>query len=143
MAGELLEFPGGVMGIILNLEADNVGVVIMGEYAEIEEGDVVRSTGRIASVPVGDGLIGRVVNALPAHRQRSWSVKTMCAGAGDLGWGQSPSIPATPLASFSCNATFTWRTTLWFIHPPSICPTSRPASVSSPAAMPCAVAPIT
>ncbi len=64
MAGELLEFPGGVMGIALNLEADKVGAVIMGEYTEIEEGDVVRSTGRIASVPVGDGLIGRVVNAL-------------------------------------------------------------------------------
>jgi len=64
MAGELLEFPGGVMGIALNLEADNVGAVIMGEYTEIEEGDMVRSTGRIASVPVGDGLAGRVVNAL-------------------------------------------------------------------------------
>jgi F-type H+-transporting ATPase subunit alpha len=64
MASELLEFPGGVMGIALNLEADNVGVVIMGEYTEIEEGDIVRGTGRIASVPVGDGLIGRVVNAL-------------------------------------------------------------------------------
>ncbi|GAB4532049.1 MAG: F0F1 ATP synthase subunit alpha [Anaerolineae bacterium] len=64
MAGELLEFPGGVLGIALNLEADNVGAVIMGEYTEIEEGDMVRSTGRIASVPVGDGLIGRVVNAL-------------------------------------------------------------------------------
>jgi F-type H+-transporting ATPase subunit alpha len=64
MAGELLEFPGGVMGIALNLEADNVGAVIMGEYTEIEEGDVVRSTGRIASVPVGDAMTGRVVNAL-------------------------------------------------------------------------------
>jgi F-type H+-transporting ATPase subunit alpha len=64
MAGELLEFPGGVMGIVLNLEAENVGVVIMGEYTEIEEGDMVRSTGRIASVPVGEGLIGRVVNAM-------------------------------------------------------------------------------
>jgi F-type H+-transporting ATPase subunit alpha len=64
MAGELLEFPGGVMGIALNLEADNLGVVIMGEYTEIEEGDMVRSTGRIASVPVGAGLVGRVVNAL-------------------------------------------------------------------------------
>jgi F-type H+-transporting ATPase subunit alpha len=64
MASELLEFPGGVMGIALNLEADNVGVVIMGEYTEIEEGDIVRGTGRIASVPVGDDLIGRVVNAL-------------------------------------------------------------------------------
>ena len=59
MANELLEFPGGVMGIALNLEADNVGVVIMGDYTNMEEGDMVRSTGRIASVPVGDGLIGR------------------------------------------------------------------------------------
>jgi len=64
MSGELLEFPGGVMGITLNLEADIVGAVIMGEYTEIEEGDEVRSTGRIASVPVGDALVGRVVNAL-------------------------------------------------------------------------------
>ncbi len=64
MAGELLEFPGAVMGIALNLEADNVGAVIMGDYTEIEEGDMVRGTGRIASVPVGDSLIGRVVNAL-------------------------------------------------------------------------------
>jgi F-type H+-transporting ATPase subunit alpha len=64
MSGELLEFPGGVMGIALNLEADNVGAVIMGEYTEIEEGDMVRSTGRIASVPVGESLVGRVVNAL-------------------------------------------------------------------------------
>jgi F-type H+-transporting ATPase subunit alpha len=64
MANELLEFSGGVMGIALNLEADSVGVVIMGDYTHMEEGDVVRSTGRIASVPVGDGLIGRVVNAL-------------------------------------------------------------------------------
>jgi F-type H+-transporting ATPase subunit alpha len=64
MAGELLEFPGGVMGIVLNLEEDNVGTVIMGDYTGIEEGDMVRSTGRIASVPVGDTLIGRVVNAL-------------------------------------------------------------------------------
>jgi F-type H+-transporting ATPase subunit alpha len=64
MAGELLEFPGGVLGIALNLEADNVGAVIMGEYTGIEEGDMVRGTGRIASVPVGDALVGRVVNAL-------------------------------------------------------------------------------
>jgi F-type H+-transporting ATPase subunit alpha len=64
MTSELLEFPGGVMGIALNLEADNVGAVIMGEYTEIEEGDIVRGTERIASVPVGNGLIGRVVNAL-------------------------------------------------------------------------------
>jgi F-type H+-transporting ATPase subunit alpha len=64
MANELLEFPGGVLGMALNLEADNVGAVIMGDYTHIEEGDTVRSTGRIVSVPVGDQLIGRVVNAL-------------------------------------------------------------------------------
>ena len=52
MVGELLEFPGNVMGIALNLETDNVGAVIMGEYTEIEEGDLVRSTKRIASVPI-------------------------------------------------------------------------------------------
>ncbi len=64
MANELLEFSGGVLGIALNLEADSVGVVIMGDYTHMEEGDMVRSTGRIASVPVGDDLVGRVVNAL-------------------------------------------------------------------------------
>jgi len=65
MAGELLEFTkNGVLGIALNLNPDNVGIIIMGEYAAIEEGDLVRSTGRIASVPVGDALIGRVVNAI-------------------------------------------------------------------------------
>ncbi len=63
-AQELVEFANGVLGIAFNLERDNVGIIIMGEYAEIEEGMAVRSTGRIASVPVGEGLIGRVVNAL-------------------------------------------------------------------------------
>ncbi len=63
-AQELVEFANGVKGIAFNLEYDNVGVIIMGDYSEIEEGMEVRSTGRIASVPVGDGLIGRVVNAL-------------------------------------------------------------------------------
>lgn len=61
---ELVEFENGVMGIVFNLENENVGVTIVGDYAGIEEGMQVRSTGRIASVPVGDGLIGRVVNAL-------------------------------------------------------------------------------
>ncbi len=64
MASELVEFENGVLGLALNLTEDSVGVVIMGEYTEIEEGQTVRSTGRIASVPVGDALIGRVVNAL-------------------------------------------------------------------------------
>jgi len=64
MANELLEFPGGIYGIALNLEDDNVGTVIMGDYASLEEGDTVRGTGRIVSVPVGKGVLGRVVNAL-------------------------------------------------------------------------------
>ena len=65
MAGELVEFTRtGTMAQVQNLNADNVGVIIMGDYAGIEEGDLVRSTGRIASVPVGDAMIGRVINAL-------------------------------------------------------------------------------
>lgn len=63
-AQELVQFSNGVLGIAFNLEHDNVGVIIMGEYSEIEEGMRVQSTGRISSVPVGDGLIGRVVNAI-------------------------------------------------------------------------------
>jgi F-type H+-transporting ATPase subunit alpha len=65
MASELVEFTkSGTLGMCLNLNTDSVGVIIMGEFTSIEEGDLVRSTGRIASVPVGDALIGRVVNAL-------------------------------------------------------------------------------
>jgi F-type H+/Na+-transporting ATPase subunit alpha len=64
MAGEMLEFPHGVFGIALNLEEDSVGAVLLGEFKEIKEGDVVKRTGRIISVPVGDEMLGRVVNAL-------------------------------------------------------------------------------
>ena len=64
MAGEMLEFPRGVFGIALNLEEDSVGVVLLGEFTGIKEGDTVKRTGRIISVPVGDELLGRVVNAL-------------------------------------------------------------------------------
>jgi F-type H+/Na+-transporting ATPase subunit alpha len=64
MAGELLEFPHNVAGIAMNLEEDQVGVVLLGEYTEIKEGDEVKRTGRIMSVPVGDALVGRVVNSL-------------------------------------------------------------------------------
>ncbi|PZR57902.1 MAG: F0F1 ATP synthase subunit alpha [Candidatus Meridianibacter frigidus] len=63
-ASELVEFPNGLQGVVLNLEEDNVGVVIMGPDTEIKEGDRVRRTGRIASVPVGEALLGRVVNPL-------------------------------------------------------------------------------
>ncbi len=64
MAGEMLEFPHGVFGIALNLEEESVGAVLLGEYTEIKEGDTVKRTGRIISVPVGEELVGRVVNAL-------------------------------------------------------------------------------
>ncbi len=64
MAGELLSFPHNIAGIAMNLDEDQVGVVILGEYTGIEEGDEVKRTGRIMSVPVGDALIGRVVNSL-------------------------------------------------------------------------------
>src|SRR5438067_2873110 len=60
MAGELLEFPHNVTGIVLNLEEDNVGVALLGSYEEIREGDTVKRTGRIFSVPVGDACVGRV-----------------------------------------------------------------------------------
>jgi F-type H+-transporting ATPase subunit alpha len=64
MAGELLEFPEGVRGMVLNLEEDNVGIALLGEDQLIKEGDVVRRTGRIVEVPCGDAMIGRVVNSL-------------------------------------------------------------------------------
>ena len=64
MAGELLEFSNGVMGMALNLEENNVGIVIMGPYTDIREGDQVKRTGRIMEVPVGEALLGRVVNSL-------------------------------------------------------------------------------
>jgi F-type H+-transporting ATPase subunit alpha len=64
MAGELLQFPHDVFGLVLNLEEDNVGVALLGDALLIKEGDVARRTGRIAQVPVGEGLVGRVVNAL-------------------------------------------------------------------------------
>jgi F-type H+-transporting ATPase subunit alpha len=63
-AAELVEFENGTLGIVFNLEDDNVGVIIMGDYSEIAEGQLVRATGRIVSVPVGAGMIGRVINAV-------------------------------------------------------------------------------
>ena len=64
MQGELLEFPGEVYGMVLNLEEDNVGAVLLGDTQNINEGDIVKTTGRVVEVPVGDAMIGRVVNAL-------------------------------------------------------------------------------
>ena len=64
MQGELLEFPGEVYGMVLNLEEDNVGAVLLGNQKNVNEGDIVKTTGRVVEVPVGDALLGRVVNAL-------------------------------------------------------------------------------
>jgi len=64
MAGEMVQFPGDIFGIVLNLEEDSVGVAIMGPDTQIKEGDQVKRTGKIASVPVGDGVVGRVLNAV-------------------------------------------------------------------------------
>ncbi len=64
MQGELLEFPGDVFGMVLNLEEDNVGAVLLGDSKNVNEGDLVKTTGRVVEVPVGDGMIGRVVNPL-------------------------------------------------------------------------------
>ena len=88
---ELLEFPGGVVGIALNLEEDNVGVVILGKSGNIREGDVVKRTGRIVEVPVGEALIGRVVNPLgvpidggePIVTEHTRLLETMAPGVVD------------------------------------------------------------
>ncbi len=76
MAGELLEFPGGIYGMALNLEEDNIGCVIMGPYTQIREGDTVKRTGRIVEVPVGDAMLGRVVNSLGQPIDGKGPIKT-------------------------------------------------------------------
>ncbi len=91
MAGELLELPHGVKGIALNLEEDNVGAVLFGEYTLIKEGDVVKRTQRIMSVPVGPALVGRVVNALgepvdergPINAQEYANIERLAPGVVD------------------------------------------------------------
>src|SRR2546426_3273722 len=91
MAGELLEFPHGVMGLALNLEESQVGVVLLGEYTEIREGDQVKRTGRIMEVPVGEALVGRVVNALaqpidgkgPISTEKSSPIERLAPGVVD------------------------------------------------------------
>ncbi len=88
MSGELLEFPGETYGLVLNLEEDSVGAVMMGEYNHIKEGDIVKSTGRIMEVPAGDALLGRVVNALgqpidgkgPIHTDKFRPVERVAPG---------------------------------------------------------------
>lgn len=75
-SGELLEFPNQVFGVALNLEEDSVGAMILGDYLKIKEGDTVKSTGRILEVPVGDNLVGRVVNALGQQLDEKGEIKT-------------------------------------------------------------------
>jgi len=71
MAGELIEFPHGVAGLAMNLDEDQVGAVLLGDYSELKEGDQVKRTGKIMSVPVGEAMIGRVVKrARRAHRRQ-------------------------------------------------------------------------
>ena len=77
MSGELLEFPGEVYGMALNLEEDNVGVVIMGSDKEIREGDIVKPTGAVVEVPVGEEMIGRVVNSLGQPLDGKGAIKTL------------------------------------------------------------------
>ena len=88
MQGELLEFPGEVYGMVLNLEEDNVGAVLLGSSSEIGEGDIVKTTGRVVEVPVGDGMLGRVVNALgqpidgkgPIHSDKYRKIERVASG---------------------------------------------------------------
>jgi F-type H+-transporting ATPase subunit alpha len=91
MAGEMIEFPHGVFGIALNLEEDSVGAVLLGHSTAIKEGDIVKRTGRIISVPVGDELVGRVVNALgqpidgkgPINSKKSMPIERLAPGVVD------------------------------------------------------------
>jgi F-type H+-transporting ATPase subunit alpha len=91
MAGELLEFEHGVMGQVFNLEEDSIGAVIFGEYLKIKEGDTVKSTGRLLEVPVGDAIIGRVVNPLgepldggpPIHSNEKRKMDIIAPGIAD------------------------------------------------------------
>ena len=88
MQGELLEFPGEVYGMVLNLEEDNVGAVLLGSQRSIAEGDTVKTTGRVVEVPVGDALLGRVVNALgqpidgkgPIHTEKFRQIERVAPG---------------------------------------------------------------
>lgn len=87
-ASEMLEFPGGTLGVALNLEEDAIGVILLGDYSHIKEGDHVKSTGQILSVPVGQGLVGRVVNPLgqpldnkgPIKADKSYPVEKIAPG---------------------------------------------------------------
>ena len=88
MQGELLEFPGDIFGMVLNLEEDNVGAVLLGDHKNVNEGDTVKTTGRVVEVPVGDCMLGRVVNALgqpidgkgPIHTDKFRQIERVASG---------------------------------------------------------------
>src|SRR5437899_682597 len=106
MAGELLQFPGDVVGMVLNLEEDNVGAVLLGDDRAIKEGDTVKRTSRIAQVPVGEALVGRVVNALgqpvdgkgPIATKESRPIERYAPGVVDRRGAKEP----PPTASSRC-----------------------------------------
>jgi F-type H+-transporting ATPase subunit alpha len=89
-AGEMVEFPGGIMGMALNLEVDNVGVVLFGSDRDIKEGDTVKRTGAIVEVPVGKELLGRVVDGSATRSTARARSKTKDAPRGRQGAGHHP-----------------------------------------------------
>ena len=92
MAGEMVEFPNGVIGLAFNLEENSVGVIILGDYLQINEGDEVRSTGQLLSVPVGEAVIGRVVDPLGNPLDGKGPIVTTERRAGRNRWPRaSPS----------------------------------------------------
>src|SRR5919201_7029201 len=91
MANELLEFRGGILGLAFNLDEDEIGCIILGEAAEIEEGDLVKQTGRILSVPVGDGFLGRVVDPIGKPLDGRGAIRAEATRALEI---QAPSVVA-------------------------------------------------
>ncbi len=91
MANELLEFPGGVLGLAFNLDEDEIGCIILGEGSEIEEGDLVKQTGRILSIPVGDGFLGRVIDPLGRPLDGAGPIQSETNRALEI---QAPSVVA-------------------------------------------------
>ena len=98
MAGELLSFPHGIAGLALSLEEDQVGSVILGDYTELKEGEEVKRTGKILSVPVGAAMIGRVVNALGAAHRRQGPHRHHAIRCPSSAWRRASST-ASPCAS--------------------------------------------
>src|SRR4030043_916096 len=93
MASEMLEFPDGIYGMALNLDEDNIGAMILGDIAHIEQGDQVKRTGKVLSVPVGDALVGRIVNAVGQPIDGKGPIHTdklrLIEGVGPIGGGRT------------------------------------------------------